>query len=232
MAENRQKEQPGQHHEDRIISYHWPEGRWKYTAEEILKATEDLKQDIDWAANVEPHKGSGESRYKYITERQIVEFEERYPEGMTADQIVDICRNAGMRFSKATLRSYVSKELLAGSVRRKIKVSGKRYSSQGVYPPSTVRQIARIKHLLEEEEYTIEEVAGAEVMKVNRIAGLLGKGYRELVEKRDSLVRRVDRGNVKVFQFVDRYEHMIRVLDGMFLTLNALEEDEAIEMLE
>ena len=91
-------------------------------------------------------------KYKYFTEKELEEIEKTYSDGLTADEIVKLCRDKGMRFSKPTLRLYVSKGILQPSERRKRKTSGKRYSSIGVYQTSSVRRITHTKYLLEEED--------------------------------------------------------------------------------
>jgi DNA-binding transcriptional MerR regulator len=89
------------------------------------------------------------------TETELQEVEAAHPEGMTVLQIVDAFTARGERLTEATFRKYVQLGLLPRSVR--VGRKGKHRGSQGLYPPTAVRQIDHIRRLME-QGFTIEEI--------------------------------------------------------------------------
>ncbi len=83
------------------------------------------------------------------------QLERDYPQGLTSAEILELCAANGLSLSEATLRKYVQLGLLPRSIR--VGRKGKHRGSQGVYPISVLRQIARIKEMLN-KSYTIEEI--------------------------------------------------------------------------
>lgn len=90
-----------------------------------------------------------------LTEDELDEVSERYPDGITAVEIVEIFVSRGVRFSEATFRKYVQQGLLPRS--RRIGRKGKHRGSLGVYPAKSVRRVNLIKQLMA-QGYTIEEI--------------------------------------------------------------------------
>jgi hypothetical protein len=82
-------------------------------------------------------------------------LKQRYPEGMTTQQIVETFASRGQRLTEATFRKYVQLGMLPRSVRTGRK--GKHRGSQGLYPVSIVRQIDLIRNLMS-QGLTIEEI--------------------------------------------------------------------------
>ncbi len=85
----------------------------------------------------------------------LEQIEERYPRGMTSQEILDLFAEQGVPVGAATLRKYVQLGLLPQSTR--VGQKGKHSGSRGVYPVAVVRQLARIKEMLA-RRYTIAEI--------------------------------------------------------------------------
>jgi hypothetical protein len=106
--------------------------------------------------------GAGETRWKsgprqsgLLDERELLEVERGWPNGLTSRQIVDVFETRGIRFSEATLRKYVQLGLLPRSVR--VGRKGKHRGSCGVYPSHIVRRVNAVKGMMA-DNLTIEEI--------------------------------------------------------------------------
>ena len=86
------------------------------------------------------------------------ELEERYPQGLSAGQIVEFFLPRGVKLAQATFRKYVQLGLLPRS--RRIGEKGKHKGSRGLYPSSAVRRIHIIKSLMD-EGMTLEDIRGS-----------------------------------------------------------------------
>src|SRR6185436_7174645 len=75
--------------------------------------------------------------------------------GITSAEILDTLASHGIKFSEATLRKYVQLGLLPRSVR--VGRKGKHQGSQGMYPAAVLRQIQRIRDMID-QDFTIEEI--------------------------------------------------------------------------
>ncbi len=89
------------------------------------------------------------------SEEELVAIERAHPRGITVQEIVDAFAARGERLTEATFRKYVQLGLLPRSVR--VAREGKRRGSQGLYPPTVVRQIDEIRRLMG-QGYTMEEI--------------------------------------------------------------------------
>lgn len=92
---------------------------------------------------------------KLLSEKELRKIEERFKEGITSQEIIEVLTSNGIKFSEATLRKYVQLGLLPRS--RRIGTKGKFKGSKGIYPVSVIRKIIEIKELME-QNYTIEEI--------------------------------------------------------------------------
>ena len=90
-----------------------------------------------------------------LDDREIVEIERAWPDGLTSRQIVDVFETRGIRFSEATLRKYVQLGLLPRSVR--VGRKGKHRGSCGLYPALVIRRVNTVKGMMAEDR-TIEEI--------------------------------------------------------------------------
>ena len=90
-----------------------------------------------------------------LDERELLEIERTWPNGLTSRQIVDVFETRGIRFSEATLRKYVQLGLLPRSVR--VGRKGKHRGSCGVYPAHVIRRVNAVKGMMAEDQ-TIEEI--------------------------------------------------------------------------
>jgi DNA-binding transcriptional MerR regulator len=86
---------------------------------------------------------------------ELTELERAHPDGLSTQQVVELLAARGERLSEATFRKYVQLGLLPRSVR--VGRKGKHRGSQGLYPPTVVRQIDLIRRLMA-EGYTIQEI--------------------------------------------------------------------------
>ena len=94
-------------------------------------------------------------RASLLDERELLEIERTWPNGLTSRQIVDVFETRGIRFSEATLRKYVQLGLLPRSIR--VGRKGKHRGSCGVYPTAVIRRVNAVKGMMAEDR-TIEEI--------------------------------------------------------------------------
>jgi len=91
----------------------------------------------------------------FLVERDLVDLEKTYPEGMTAAQVVELFKARGIKLSEATFRKYVQLGLLPRS--RRVGRKGKHRGSMGLYPATVVRRVNDIRQLMA-GGYTIEDI--------------------------------------------------------------------------
>jgi hypothetical protein len=90
-----------------------------------------------------------------MDEEEIKFLEDRHPDGMTAQEVVELFSSRGVRLSEATFRKYVQLGLLPRS--RRVRRQGRRGGSLGLYPATVMRRIVEIKRLLA-EDFTMDEI--------------------------------------------------------------------------
>ncbi len=93
-----------------------------------------------------------------MAQRESDEFdalEQQYPQGISANQIVDFFAPRGVKLAQATFRKYVQLGLLPRS--RRVGEKGKHRGSRGLYPAAAVRRISLIKSLMD-EGMTLEDI--------------------------------------------------------------------------
>jgi len=90
-----------------------------------------------------------------FTEAELGAIEQDNPEGVSVQQVVEAFVEKGERMSEATFRKYVQLGLLPRS--RRVARQGKQRGSKGLYPPTTVRQLAYIRRLMS-QGFTMEEI--------------------------------------------------------------------------
>ena len=96
-------------------------------------------------------------------------LEAAHAEGFTTNQVIELFQGRGQRLSEATFRKYVQLGLLPRSVR--VGRKGKNRGSQGVYPPTVVRQIESVRRLMA-QGLTIDEIRGEFLFLRNEIDDL------------------------------------------------------------
>jgi hypothetical protein len=89
-----------------------------------------------------------------FTDDELTRIEESHPRGISSEQIVRQFQDRGIRLTEAALRKYVQLGLLPRS--RRVGMDTKQRGSLGLYPASIVRQIQRLKSLM--ETFTIEQI--------------------------------------------------------------------------
>lgn len=90
-----------------------------------------------------------------IPDGVVKKLEKELSGGVTSVKLLSILEEHGLKFSEATLRKYVQLGLLPRSVR--VGKKGKHTGSQGLYPPTIIRQILAIRELMA-QNLTIEEI--------------------------------------------------------------------------
>ena len=129
---------------------------------------------------------------KYFTEEELDldRLAGKYPEGLTSSEIVDICKNKGMKFSIATLKNYVNRGLLRKSdrVRSTRPINGKYYTSVGRYHPGILRAIDEIKRGIEDGGKTLNELEKLVKDYIDEDLDLLKWG---IIQGGDAIIRRI-----------------------------------------
>ena len=114
--------------------------------------------------------------------------EDRYPEGMTAAQVVEVFNDRGLHLSEATFRKWVQIGLLPRS--RRVGRKGKHQGSLGLYPAAVVRRSAAIRRRML-DGLTIDDIARSlrfreEIEAVERGLAELFKGFAEQLEEQST----------------------------------------------
>lgn len=89
-----------------------------------------------------------------LSDDELARIERDHPQGLSSVQIVNLLVKKGISFTESTLRKYVQLGLLPRS--RRVGMKGKHKGSQGLYPSTVVRQVQRLKTMM--ETHTIEEI--------------------------------------------------------------------------
>ncbi len=90
-----------------------------------------------------------------VAESILEQVEKDHSGGITSADLLSFFASHDVRFGEATLRKWVQLGLLPRSVR--VGKKGKHQGSKGKYPVRVIRQILRIKELME-KDLTIEEI--------------------------------------------------------------------------
>lgn len=86
---------------------------------------------------------------------ELIELQEKYRDGITSAQLIELYESRGFRFSESTLRKYVQLGLLPRS--RRVGIKGQRRGSIGIYPAAIISGIMAIKRGLKENR-TLDEI--------------------------------------------------------------------------
>jgi hypothetical protein len=90
-----------------------------------------------------------------MDEPTLARLEQRFRDGVSSADILDVFATHDIALSEGTLRKYVQLGLLPRSVR--VGTKGKHRGSRGIYPVSVLRQIVLIKRMMA-NSYTIEQI--------------------------------------------------------------------------
>jgi BMFP domain-containing protein YqiC len=90
-----------------------------------------------------------------VAESVLEKVEHDHSSGITSQDLLSFFASQDVRFGEATLRKWVQLGLLPRSVR--VGRKGKHQGSKGKYPVRVIRQILRIKELME-KDLTIEDI--------------------------------------------------------------------------
>ena len=116
------------------------------------------------------------------TEEDLASLEREHAAGLSTQQVVESFTLRGAPLSEASFRKYVQLGLLPRSVR--VGRKGKHRGSQGLYPPTVVRQVELIRRLMS-QGYTIQEIQREFLFLGSDIDGLARqlKQVLEVVER-------------------------------------------------
>jgi DNA-binding transcriptional MerR regulator len=92
-----------------------------------------------------------------LNARDISEIERAHSDGLSSQQILELCEKHGHPLSEATLRKYVQLGLLPRS--RRVGQKGKHRGSRGIYPVEVIRRIDEIRRAMTAGD-TLETLAG------------------------------------------------------------------------
>lgn len=106
-------------------------------------------------------------------------IEQRFPHGMSVQQIVEELASQGEKLTEATFRKYVQLGLLPRSVR--VGKKGKHRGSQGLYPATSVRQVQLIRRLMQ-QGFTIDEIQSRFLFLRGDLDALRGQLERVLTQ--------------------------------------------------
>jgi hypothetical protein len=141
-----------------------------------------------------------------LTESELQRVEQKWPDGLTSTEILQVFATFGVPLSEATLRKYVQLGLLPRSVR--VGRKGKHQGSQGIYPVSVVRQIWQIKQMMA-SDYTIEQIQ-REVLFMRSDLAMLERTLGGIFLKLDDVLK--GQTSEGVAQLVSRNVRDARVL--------------------
>lgn len=122
-----------------------------------------------------------------IDDTVLSNLERRYADGLTSADLLGVCADHGIHLSEASLRKYVQLGLLPRSVR--VGRKGKHKGSQGMYPVHALRQLIRVKEMME-ESYTIEEIqrdflfVRSDVEQLEQTLGAIFKAFARVLKRR------------------------------------------------
>lgn len=126
------------------------------------------------------------------TDEAFTMLEREHAGGLSTQQVVELFTGRGGPLSEATFRKYVQLGLLPRSVR--VGRKGKHRGSQGLYPPTVVRQIESIRRLMA-QGYTIQEIKQEFFFLASELDGLTRQlkhvlvGVERAVERRGAVER-------------------------------------------
>ena len=93
-----------------------------------------------------------------LSKNDLKKIGEKYPEGLSSQEIVKIFQGRGIKFSEATFRKYVQMGLVERC--RRVGQKGKHRGSHGLYPVTTVERINDIKRMIS-GDLTLEMLKGS-----------------------------------------------------------------------
>ncbi len=160
-------------------------------SEELLTPTTAVMTATRVAVGRRPLRGRPAAQKSrtpsHLLEAELVELEQKHPEGMTLSQVLAAFGEHGIVVSEATFRKYVQLGLLGRS--RRVGRKGKHQGSLGMYPATTVRRLNTIRQMLA-AHYTIEDIQRSFLRFADEIDGL----QRVLGSLLDGLSRELERG--------------------------------------
>jgi DNA-binding transcriptional MerR regulator len=144
-------------------------------------------------------------------------LEREHPDGLSTPQVVALFAGRGVPLSEATFRKYVQLGLLPRSVR--VGRKGKHRGSQGLYPPTVVRQIDLVRRLMG-QGYTIQEIQ-QEFLILGSDIEALARQLERVLQAVSGATERRGRGD----EFIARAVADARTLAGDLISrLRAIEE--------
>lgn len=126
-----------------------------------------------------------------VPENVLKKIEKEHVEGIASADLLAFFVSQNIRFGEATLRKWVQLGLLPRSVR--VGQKGKHQGSKGMYPVRVIRQVLRIKELME-KNLTIEEIqrqflfVRGDIEALEQTLGSIFTSLESVVSERESQV--------------------------------------------
>lgn len=118
---------------------------------------------------------------------ELAALENKYPHGVSSQEVISIFQTRGVKLSEATFRKYVQLGLLPTS--RRVGRKGKHRGSKGIYPVLVVRRINLIKRMMM-EDMTLEQIRDSFLSVQNemeKVAEALERLFSRISDRLDRL---------------------------------------------
>lgn len=144
---------------------------------------------------------------------ELLELERNFPDGMSAQAIVDILAEHGIAIVASTFRKYVQLGLLPRS--RRVGRKGKHQGSHGLYPAAVVGRIIEIRRLMD-EGLTLEEIQRSAVALRIEIDAVRGLSDAVLEKLEEEAIRRLpERGAVVEARVVELRRQALALVSAL-----------------
>lgn len=150
---------------------------------------------------------------KSFTTDELLQIESAYPDGLSAQAIVEMLAERGVALAEATFRKYVQLGLLPRS--RRVGRKGKHRGSHGLYPASAVARIVAIRELME-DGLTLEEIQRSSVALANDVESVRVSSEAFLDKLEREATARVPQRSVAVRRRIEQLRNEVDALVSKF----------------
>ncbi len=153
-----------------------------------------------------------------FTKTELKKLSSDYPNGISSQEIVQLFRERGFKFSEATFRKYVQMGLVERC--RRVGRKGKHRGSRGLYPISTIERINTIKRMIS-GDMTLEQLRGSYFQlrqRVEEVDRILMEVQQEITRQEDQKERK-DRQDAVIRRDVEQISKSVRRLIRKLETL-------------
>ncbi len=153
-----------------------------------------------------------------FTKTELKKLSSDYPNGISSQEIVQLFRERGFKFSEATFRKYVQMGLVERC--RRVGRKGKHRGSRGLYPISTIERINTIKRMIS-GDMTLEQLRGSYFQlrqRVEEVDRILMEVQHEITRQEEQKERK-DRQDAAIRRDVEQISKTVRRLIRKLETL-------------